>query len=165
FAVPGVRRFNPNRSCAMNPCRTNGGTTAKRRTPRANRSAKGPAMTFVEGIAVAKSYRLSPAERARLDRDGYVVRERAFDAEECAAIAEECESLAAELLAAKRSKKHVVGSYMFERQEAFGINVKWEPASPDLVMGIEPFAHHSKALKDVGYSPRLLDPCPDTMRR
>jgi ectoine hydroxylase-related dioxygenase (phytanoyl-CoA dioxygenase family) len=113
------------------------------------------------GIAVAHSYRLDPAERARLERDGYVVRERVFNASECAAIATDCENLAAELLAAKRSTKHVVGSYMFERQEAFGINVKWEPASPDLVMGIEPFAHHSEPLNALGHDPRLIDPCKD----
>jgi hypothetical protein len=104
---------------------------------------------------------MTAAERARFEREGFVVRERLLDERECAAIARGCETLVAELVAAKRSTKHVVGSYMFERQEAFGINVKWEPASPDLVMGIEPFAHHSKALKDWGYDPRLVDPCKD----
>jgi ectoine hydroxylase-related dioxygenase (phytanoyl-CoA dioxygenase family) len=110
---------------------------------------------------MAQTRRFDKAERERYERDGYVVRERVFDAAECAAIARECEALEDELIAAKRSTKHVVGSYMFERQDAFGINVKWEPSSPDRVMGVEPFAHHSKALNDWGHDPRLVDPCKD----
>ena len=109
------------------------------------------------------SLRLNPVERERLDVDGFVLRERAFDAHECATIARDCEDLVAELLAAKRSTKHVVGSYMFERQDSFGINIKWEPDCPDLVMGLEPFAHHSKALEAWGYDSRMTDPCRDLL--
>jgi phytanoyl-CoA dioxygenase PhyH len=110
-----------------------------------------------------RSFRVDAMERARFERDGFIVRERTFDARECAAIAAACEALVAELVAAKRSTKHVVGSYVFERQEAFGINVKWEPSQPDVVMGLEPFAHHSKPLHDWGYDPRLVDPCKDVI--
>lgn len=110
---------------------------------------------------MTRSYRLDGAEKVKLGRDGYVVRERAFDSMECAAIAADCERLGAELLAAKRNTKHVVGSYMFERHEGFGINIKWEPESPDLLMGVEPFAHFSEALKNWGYDPRMVDPCKD----
>jgi len=109
------------------------------------------------------SFRFDAAERARYERDGFIVRERVFDTQECAEIAADCEALVAELVAANRSAKHVVGSYMFERQEAFGINVKWEPARPDVVMGLEPFAHYSKPLNDWGYDPRLVDPCKDVL--
>ena len=112
---------------------------------------------------MTSSYRLEAAERARLEHDGFVVRERAFDALECAAIAADCEALVAELVAAKRTTKHVVGSYMFERQETVGINVKWEPARPEVVMGIEPFAHHSAPLNRWGHDPRLVDPCKDVI--
>ena len=110
---------------------------------------------------MTRSYRLDGAEKVKLGRDGYVVRERAFDSVECAAIAADCEQLGAELLAAKRNTKHVVGSYMFERHEGFGINIKWEPESPDLLMGVEPFAHFSEALKNWGLDPRMTDPCKD----
>src|SRR5512134_2905789 len=110
---------------------------------------------------MAHTYRLDASERDRFHRDGFVVRERAFGSAECAEIARECEALAADLLAAKRSTKHIVGSYMFERQDGFGINVKWEPARPDVVMGIEPFAHHSEGLNRWGHDPRLIDPCKD----
>jgi len=110
---------------------------------------------------LTKSWRLDDMEKARLDRDGFVVRERTFDARECAAIADDCEKLGADLLAAKRNTKHVVGSYMFERHEGYGINIKWEPDSPDLLMGVEPFAHFSAPLRAWGYDPRLVEPCMD----
>ena len=110
-----------------------------------------------------RSYRLDGKEKQTLARDGFVVRERAFSSRECKAIADDCEALGAELLAAKRNTKHVVGSYMFERHEGYGINIKWEPDSPDLLMGVEPFAHFSDALKNWGYDARLVDPCKDVM--
>lgn len=109
----------------------------------------------------AQSYRLNPDERTKLHRDGYVVRERAFRLSECRVIADDCERLGAKLLAAKRNTKHIVGSYMFERHEGYGINIKWEPDSPDLLMGVEPFAHFSEPLKNWGYDPRMVDPCKD----
>lgn len=111
--------------------------------------------------AAKPSYRFTAAEKAKLERDGFVVRERTFNARECAAIAEDCEELQRILLAEKRDTKHVVGSYMFERSEAHGLNIKWEPDAPDLLMGVEPFAHFSKALSDWGHDPRFLDPCRD----
>src|SRR6185312_15926776 len=110
---------------------------------------------------MTRSYRLDTAEKAKLARDGFVVRERTFNAAECGQIAEACEDLQRELLAAKRDKKHVVGSYMFERNEGFGLNIKWEPDAPDMLMGVEPFAHFSKALSDWGHDARFLDPCRD----
>lgn len=110
---------------------------------------------------MTRSYRLSDAEKAKLDRDGFVVRERTFNAGECAEIAEDCEELQRVLLAAKRDTKHRVGSYMFERSEVYGLNIKWEPDAPDMLMGVEPFAHFSKALSDWGHDARFLDPCRD----
>ncbi len=108
-----------------------------------------------------RSWRLSTTEKANLERDGFVVREQTFNALECAQIAEDCEELGRQLLAAKRDTKHVVGSYMFERNEGFGLNIKWEPEAPDLLMGVEPFAHFSKPLRDWGHDARMLDPCRD----
>jgi ectoine hydroxylase len=111
----------------------------------------------------ARSQRLSATEKLTLEKEGYVLRRAAFSPGECASIAGECEKLGADLLAAKRNTKHVVGSYMFERHEGYGINIKWEPDSPDLLMGVEPFAHFSKPLRDWGYDQRLIDPCKDLL--
>ena len=108
-----------------------------------------------------KTFRLNAREKQALDKDGFVVRERTFSPHECALIARDGEELGAQLLAAKRNTKHVVGSYMFERHEGYGINIKWEPDSPDLLMGVEPFAHFSPALRDWGYDLRLVEPCRD----
>jgi hypothetical protein len=110
---------------------------------------------------VALSHRLSLAERLGLERDGFVLREGVFSAAECAAIARDCEDLLAALEAARRGEKRVVGSYMFEVDRDAGTVVKWEPDAPDVVMGLEPFAHISPPLKAWGLDPRLVDPCKD----
>ncbi len=106
-----------------------------------------------------RGHEMDVAERRRLDTDGYVVREGVFDADELAAIAEACERLVTDLEAARRHTKRVVGSYMFELQREIGTAVKWEPDAPEVVQGVEPFAHISPALKDWGLDARLVDPC------
>ncbi len=65
-----------------------------------------------------KSCPLNAGERATLDRDGFLVREGAFDAQECRAIAADCEELAACVVAVSHGKKHVVGSYTDENPVA-----------------------------------------------
>jgi hypothetical protein len=104
-------------------------------------------------------YEMSSAERGTLERDGYVVRERVFSRAECDAIAAECEAMISSLESAKRRRKLVVGSYMFERQNELETIVKWEPGAPDVVQGVEPFAHFWPALKDWALDARLTDPC------
>ncbi len=110
---------------------------------------------------MAKTYRLTAEEKAALDRDGFVVRKGVFSAAECDRMGRDCDDLSAQLLARKRGSKNVMGSYMFERDEDILVTVKWEPSDPDLVQGIEPFAHISPALNDWGLDPRLVDPCKD----
>src|SRR5262245_49486936 len=105
-----------------------------------------------------KDFTLSAAERAALDRDGFVVRESVFSAGECRAIAADCETLVRKVVAAAHGKKHVVGSYMFEKQDDLAMYVKWEPDAPELLQGIEPFVHLSKELTDWGHDPRIIDP-------
>jgi phytanoyl-CoA hydroxylase len=107
----------------------------------------------------ANAFALSAAELRQLDHDGFVVREAAFDAGECAAIAADCEALIELLEQAGRRTKHVLGSYMFEVQREAATIVKWEPDAPEVVQGVEPFAHISPALKAWGLDPRLVDPC------
>src|SRR5512137_2838280 len=99
------------------------------------------------------SYGLSPSEGQALEQDGFVVREAVYAADEIAQIAQECEDLARQITAAAHGSKHVVGSYMFERQEELELYVKWEPDHPDLLQGLEPFAHLSPVLRDRGLDP------------
>src|SRR5579871_5671818 len=98
-------------------------------------------------------HELDAAERERLDRDGYVVRERVYSTDELGALAQECEDLAREVLAAAHGAKHVVGSYMFERSDDLEMYVKWEPDAPDVLQGLEPFAHLSPRLRGRGLDP------------
>ena len=107
----------------------------------------------------ANTFALSADELRQLDAEGFVVRERVFDAAECAAIAQDCEDLIALLERAGRRTKHVVGSYMFEIQREAATIVKWEPDAPEVVQGVEPFAHISPPLRTWGLDPRLVDPC------
>lgn len=105
------------------------------------------------------TYLMSAAERESYARDGFLVRERVFDAVECAAIAQDCEDLIDLLQSGKRNEKVNLGSYMFEVEKEHGTVVKWEPFAPEVVQGVEPFAHISKPLNDWGLTPRLVDPC------
>jgi ectoine hydroxylase-related dioxygenase (phytanoyl-CoA dioxygenase family) len=105
------------------------------------------------------SFALDAAERRQLDEAGYVVRERVFDAGKLKAITAECEALVARLEAAARHTKHVVGSYMFEIQREAATVVKWEPDAPQVLQGVEPFAHLSEPLRACGLDARLVDPC------
>jgi hypothetical protein len=103
-------------------------------------------------------WRLSERERSELERDGFLVREQVFSPAEVAQIARDGESLAERVVAAAHGKKHVVGSYMFERQKDLALYVKWEPGAPDVLQGIEPFAHLSPELVAWGMDSRLTQP-------
>lgn len=107
------------------------------------------------------SLRLSGTERAELDERGFVLRKDVFDAVELREIASACEALVDRLLQEKRRTKHTAGSYMFELQRRLETIVKWEPADPDLVQGVEPFAHLSDELHRWALDPRFLEPCKD----
>lgn len=105
------------------------------------------------------TFKLSRPEQAKLARDGFVVREGVFTKEECVAIAQASEALLRKLEAAKHDNKLTVGSYMFEALQDKGTVIKWEPDSPEVVQGIEPFAHLSPSLEAWGLDPRLVEPC------
>ena len=109
------------------------------------------------------SFRLNGRERQELATDGFVVRHQVFAVAECREIAQAVECLVSDLLAAKRGRKHVFGSYMFEVQRELGSVVKWEPGAPDVVQGVEPFVHISKPLHDWGFDQRLIDPSKDVV--
>ena len=96
---------------------------------------------------MADSYRLDARELKELHESGFVLRHSVFDTRELHAIVGACETLVEDLIAAKRRTKRVVGSYMFELQRELGTVVKWEPDQPDVVQGVELFAHLNDDLK------------------
>jgi len=104
--------------------------------------------------------RLTADELSQLDRDGYVLRERAFGRDELAQIIESCESLLADLVKDRRGRRYKVGSYVFEPDALTDVTVKWEGDS-DTVHGIEPFAHLSPELEQLAYDPRFIGPSAD----
>jgi len=108
---------------------------------------------------IAPRFEMSLAEKARYARDGYLLRTDVFSRAECAEIARECEEMVDQLTALKRNRKVAAGSYMFEYQDEIDTSVKWEPFAPDLVQGVEPFAHYYPPLKAWGLDARLVDPC------
>jgi len=103
---------------------------------------------------MSNPYRMTEAERRSLDENGYVVR-NVFSRDECRQMSKDVDDLERELLAAKRNTKVTVGSYMFEMQREQQLVVKWEPDFPDVVQGIEPFAHICKPLDTWARDKRL----------
>jgi ectoine hydroxylase len=110
---------------------------------------------------MSEPYRLTADEIRRMNEDGFVIREGVFSREECRQMAEDVEQLERDCLAVKRNDKVTFGSYMFEVQRELQLAVKWEPNNPDVVQGIEPFAHMSKALDTWARDPRLWNPSKD----
>ncbi len=98
----------------------------------------------------------TPAEAARLDRDGFLLREGVFAPDEVGRLAGDCEALAERIQASARGEKEVAGAYMFQRQWDTLVTVKWEPETPNLLQGVEPLAHVSRELKAWGEDDRLM---------
>ena len=107
-------------------------------------------------------HRLSEAELDAMQRDGYVVRERVFDPEECAAITAACEALVADLVAHRQAerRRYQIGSYTFDPDWLTGVTIKWE-GDTDVVHGIEPFAHINEPLREWAHDPRFVEPSLD----
>jgi hypothetical protein len=108
--------------------------------------------------------RLDARERDQLKTLGYVVRERAFGEAELARLRADCEAMVARVT--QRSlgrRKLAVGSYVFQLEKGLITMVKWEPAFPDVVQGIEPFAHFDAALRDWAHDPRFIEPMKDVV--
>jgi ectoine hydroxylase len=110
---------------------------------------------------MSEPHRLTQDEVRSMNEDGFVLRHSVFTRDECRRMAEDVEQLERDLLALKRNTKTVFGSYMFEIQRDAMAAVKWEPQNPDVVQGIEPFAHLSKALDTWARDPRLWNPSKD----
>jgi len=112
---------------------------------------------------MSRSMRLDAGERESIAEHGFVMRRGAFHAGELDAIRRACEAMVERVLAEKRRTKHSVGSYMFELQRSLETVVKWEPDNPDLVQGLEPFAHLSEELHRWALDPRFVEPCKDVV--
>jgi hypothetical protein len=112
----------------------------------------------------AATDRLDSSERGQLTARGFVVRERALGTDEVGHVREACERMVARLRARDPGTPKIrAGSYCFQADPALCTIVKWEPDHPDVVQGIEPFAHFDPALRDWGRDRRLVDPMRDLL--
>jgi hypothetical protein len=113
---------------------------------------------------MSTSLRLDAKERDQLKTLGYVVRERAFGPAELARLRADCEAMVKRVTDASAGRRKIaVGSYMFQLEKGLVTMVKWEPAFPDVVQGVEPFAHFDLRLRDWAYDPRFIEPMKDVV--
>jgi hypothetical protein len=110
---------------------------------------------------MSESLRLDAREKAELAERGFVLRSGVFATAELRAMGDACEALVERLLMEKRRSKHALGSYMFELQRQLQTIVKWEPSDPDLMQGLELFAHLSDSLQRWALDQRFIEPCKD----
>jgi len=105
------------------------------------------------------SHRLTPDEKERLERDGFVVREAVFGQDEVRELGDASEALVARLLAEpSRLPRMAMGSYVFELAPRHETVLKWEKDAADILLGLEPFAHLDERLLRCALDPRLVDP-------
>jgi Phytanoyl-CoA dioxygenase (PhyH) len=108
--------------------------------------------------------RLDAQERAQLDEQGFVVRERIFDELELVRLRADCEAMVKRVIEASAGRRKVaVGSYMFQLERGLVTMVKWEPAFPDVLQGVEPFAHFDEALRAWAEDARFVEPMKDVV--
>lgn len=112
---------------------------------------------------MAQAWRFDARERGQLTEQGFVVRRDVFDRDEVGAIGDACDALVARLLEEQRNAKVAVGSYTFEIQQRLATIVKWEQDNPELLLGVEPFAHLSETLRTWALDARLLGPARDVI--
>src|SRR5262245_7655291 len=102
---------------------------------------------------------LSADEARRLEHDGYLVRESVLAGDELERLRKSCEALVARLVARRLDTPRIpAGSYLFQADPELATVVKWEPDHPEVVMGVEPFAHFDAELRAWGEDPRFVDP-------
>ncbi|HEY8122210.1 MAG TPA: phytanoyl-CoA dioxygenase family protein [Myxococcota bacterium] len=110
------------------------------------------------------SLRLDAREREQLANLGYVVRESALAETELARLRGDCEAMVKRVSAASAGRRKVaVGSYMFQLDRGLVTIVKWEPAHPEVVQGVEPFAHFDDALRAWAADARFVEPIKDVV--
>lgn len=110
------------------------------------------------------SERLDARELEQLRAQGFVVRERAFSTDEVERMRADCEALVKRVLAASEGRRKLaVGSYMFQLERGLCTIVKWEPEHPDVVQGLEPFAHFDESLRAWAGDRRFVEPMKDVV--
>lgn len=115
----------------------------------------------VSSSLVPTSGRLTTQEKADLERDGFVVREDVFGADDLAVLRTASEDLVDELVRRKNGVGRMrLGSYVFEPETTSGVTIKWE-GDTDVVLGIEPFAHFHKVFAEYGLDARFTEPAKD----
>jgi hypothetical protein len=110
------------------------------------------------------TYRLTASERAQYDRDGFIHRANVFSTAEIAAMGCAIENVCRELVARKDrdGKKVRVSSFsVFEQFWAAHVVIKWEPADPNRLKGLEPFAHLDPYLTEIAGHPGFIEPMRD----
>ena len=114
-------------------------------------------------LPVGDPERLDAEERSKLEREGYVLRREVFDPDELRVLREACDDLIARLLAGRRRRPMEMGSYVFEVDPDAETAVKWERDAPDVVLGIEPFAHLGGPLEACARDARFTEPMKDVV--
>ncbi len=112
---------------------------------------------------MTNSLRLNQDEKRHLDELGFIVRAGVFAPAEISDIGDACAELVVSLLEMQRRTKLTVGSYVFEIQRRLRTVVKWEQENPDLLLGLELFAHLSDRLAQWELDPRLVEPAKDVV--
>ena len=97
------------------------------------------------------------AERDQYERQGFVIRESLFAADEVQELIQISEQLVEDMIGERRGRRARAGSYVFEPNAELAVMIKWEGDS-DIVHGIEPCAHLSPAMKQWANDPRLVGP-------
>jgi ectoine hydroxylase len=100
--------------------------------------------------------RMTDAERASYEQDGFLVRRGVFGAEDLDALRDASEEVVAQLVAHRTGRRLVAGSYTFELEALAGTIIKWEGDS-DVVHGIEPFVHLHPTFQKYAEDPRFVE--------
>ncbi|MEJ2089424.1 MAG: phytanoyl-CoA dioxygenase family protein [Gammaproteobacteria bacterium] len=108
--------------------------------------------------------RLSSSELDRYNRNGFLVREHVFSADEVAAMVEAVERVCASVVARDDrtgEKIHVSSFSVFERFPGGNTVIKWEVADSGRLKGLEPLAHLDPVLTEMAEHPGLIAPMRD----
>jgi len=109
--------------------------------------------------------RLTADELASYHRDGFLVREQAFDPAEIERMRVASEEVCREIerSAIERRKHRVSEFYIFQQDVAHETIVKWEPGDESIVQGLEPLAHLHHEFADLATHPAFVDPARDIL--
>jgi phytanoyl-CoA hydroxylase len=103
------------------------------------------------------TWRFSDVERMQWEKDGYLVRERLFGADDVARIREAAEQLVSDVEAAFRDvERQERGGYVFNVDPETALLVKWEGHN-HVLLGLEHFLDRSEGLREYTSDPRFTE--------